>query len=220
MIKKLLIIMLVLFGSVLLFDIVYLNWSIIIANRNKTVKSETLPIATLNTVTKNTNTPEPSSPAIINTECPKACLEQIEKATASLSIVSPKPTAIPVVVAKVKEYYVPLGSGSTSSTTWVDLSGREAYVNPANYSKIKSITFEASLRNPSASGRVYARLINVNDNNGIFESEVYTESNTGARIESSNLNFPQTNKLYRVQMKTTMGYESFLDMARIKIVIE
>lgn len=151
--------------------------------------------------------------------CPLSCLEKIDEATKSLALSTPKTVVQRAPQSSVKEFYIPLGSGSISSTTWEEIQNAEAYFDPWDYGKIQSITFEASMRIPTANGRVYARLYNVNDKNGLIETEVWVEGSTGVRTQSSSFNLPSGKKLYRVQLKSTMGYEAVLDLARLKIVV-
>lgn len=152
--------------------------------------------------------------------CPSSCLSLIKNATASGvggPITAP---AAPTIRFPTKEIYIPLGTGSVKSFEWKDLSGVEAYFDPANYGKIKEVTFEASLRIPTANGRVYARLFNVNDKLSLTESEVSAEGDWGTRVESNPIPLSSDNKLYRVQMKTSMDYSGVLDMARMRIIFE
>ncbi|PJE69024.1 hypothetical protein COU96_02020 [Candidatus Shapirobacteria bacterium CG10_big_fil_rev_8_21_14_0_10_38_14] len=152
--------------------------------------------------------------------CPAACLEAISQATAPAFIQTtptPKPTQAEVMV---KELYIPLGSGSTKSVDWVELAGVESVIDAANYPKIKSVIFEASLRIPTANGRVYAKLYNVTDKHDVWFSEVWAEGPLGYRAESGKISLSPGRKLYRVMMKSTMAYEAILDSARIKILLE
>ncbi|MBI5465539.1 hypothetical protein HY946_02925 [Candidatus Gottesmanbacteria bacterium] len=151
------------------------------------------------------------------TSCSAVCLQAINEATASIKLPIIKTTPSPVVT---KEVFIPLGSGSTKAISWVDLFGIEAYVDPSKYSKIKEANFEVALRIPTANGRAYARLYNVNDNHPVWGSEVWSEGQSGLMVRSGNISFNSGNKLYRVQMYSTMGYEAFLDNARIRIVYE
>lgn len=152
--------------------------------------------------------------------CPSSCLEQINEATKSLALPTPKTVVQTVAKTSVKEFYVPLGSGSSSSTTWAEINNAEVYFDPGNYGKIKSITFEALMHIPTANGRVYARLYNVDDKNGLVETEIWAEGATGVRVESSPFFLPSARKLYRVQLKSSMGFEAILDLARLKVVVE
>jgi len=152
--------------------------------------------------------------------CPAACLEAISQVTTP-GLVQIAPTPKPTYFeAMVKELYIPLGPGSTKSMDWVELTGVESVIDTANYPKIKSVIFEASLRIPTANGRVYAKLYNVTDKHDIWYSEVYAEGPSSYRAESGDITLASGRKLYRVMMKSTMGYEAILDLARIKILLE
>ncbi len=91
---------------------------------------------------------------------------------------------------------------------------------PSNYGAITGIYFEVSLRIPTGTGQAYARLKNVTDNVSLFESEVSTSGTTGALVSSGKLPLPYTTKLYRVQLKSTLGSQVVLDNARIKIFVK
>ncbi len=152
--------------------------------------------------------------------CPPACLEEIARATLS-GLAQPTPISLPAPVEPtVKEFYIPLGSGSTNSRDYAELIGVEGVIDMANYPNVKSIIFEASMRIPTANGLVYAKLYNVTDKHDVWNSEVYAESLNGYRAESGEINLASGRKLYRVMMKSTMGYEAILDSARIKILLK
>src|SRR3989344_2681064 len=120
----------------------------------------------------------------------------------------------------VKEYYVPLGTGSTNSTTWVDLPGVEAYIAPSNYGTIVEMYLEVAVRVPTGSGQVFARLKNVTDNNSLFESEVSYEGTAGKLISSGKIPVPTQTRLYRMQLRSSLGAEVVLDNARIKLFVK
>ena len=172
------------------------------------------------TVTESSVTPTPS--AIINEEtmnCSPACLQAIETATASIKL----PTAEKEIQNKAvatKEIFVPLGSGSTKNTSWVNIGGIETYIDTSKYTKIKEANFEAALRIPTANGKAYARLYNVNDDHPVWNSEVWVEGQAGNMVRSEKISFASGNRLYRVQLYSSLGYEVFLDNARIRIVYE
>jgi hypothetical protein len=156
--------------------------------------------------------------------------EAIKVATQSLTLavqniqLNPKTQTLyasPVAnTTTVKEYYIPLGYGSTNSTDWVDLPGVEAYVAPLNYGKIKEMYFEAGISIPTGSGEVYARLRNVTDSVSLFESEVHRSGESGGLASSGKIPVPTSTKLYRVQLRSSIGAEVKLDNARIKIFVQ
>lgn len=152
--------------------------------------------------------------------CPSACLEIITEATAS-SLVQTIPLPTPITFEpQIKEFYIPLGSGSTKSADWEELAGVEAVIDSANFSNIKSIIFEASLHIPTANGKVYAKLYNVTDKHDVWFSKVWAEGSVSYRAESAEISLSPGRKLYRVMMRTTMSYEAILDSARVKILLK
>lgn len=115
-----------------------------------------------------------------------------------------------------KKYFIPLGSASSKSLeTWKD-TGAQVYLDPADYPGAM-ITWEASFKIPTANGKVCARLINVNENIFLWGSEICSEGDTYKLISSGPITPWQGNKLYRVQLKTTMDYEAIMEGARIKV---
>lgn len=137
-------------------------------------------------------------------DCPSGCLDLINSSGSS----------------QAKEIYIPLGQGSTESQEWVEIPGAEAVINKNNFLKIKSVIFEVSLRIPTGNGRVYAKLFNVTEKHDVWFSEVWAESSQSKREESKPLTLGSGRHLYRVMMKSTMGYEAILDQARLKIVLQ
>ncbi len=58
------------------------------------------------------------------------------------------------------------------------------------------------------------------DKHDVWYSEVWAEGSTNYRAESANISLSEGRNLYRVMMKSTMGYEAILNSARLKIVLE
>lgn len=145
--------------------------------------------------------------------------QKIETLGKSNSTILASPTSQKSQSSSVREHYVPLGTGSTNSTEWQDLPGVEANVAPSNYGTITGFYFEAGLRVPTGSGQVFARIRNVTDNITLFESELSNEGTTGKLISSKNMPIPQTTKLYRVQLRSSLGADVLLDSARLKIFV-
>ncbi|MBP9699903.1 hypothetical protein KBD71_01320 [Candidatus Woesebacteria bacterium] len=182
-------------------------------------------IALTSMASENTTDSEDCGPA-----CKIYLQEEIEELRQSLiatgtSKLAVKPTSTPAVTPTPSptpirsiETYVPLGGGKTSLDQWEDLKGIEGYINTESYPPITNVYFEVALRIPTKNGKVSARLYNVTDNHPVWNSEVSTENETSTFIGSRSLQLDPGNKLYRVQLKTTLRYESILDFSRIKII--
>jgi hypothetical protein len=164
-----------------------------------------------------------SSPSAYSNPC-EGCREDIDelyklviKATPTAGVSFSK---ISESNTSVKEVFIPFGSGSTKATDWEDIPGMNAMINSNNYTTIKSVTFEISLRIPTANGLVYARLYNVTDKHPVWFSELSSEGPTSMLKKSPNIALDSGDKLYQVQMKNSMQTQSIADSARIKIVLQ
>ena len=173
------------------------------------------------------NVASPSSetvekPKIVDSCSPFSCVELIQQATASLTLKKTTATAktTPSSTNGAKEYYVTLGSEQTLSDEWEDIAGTSVYIDSTKYGKIKTVTFEPSIRIPTANGVMYARLFNDTDKHPVWFSEVSMEGNTSKLVLSSPITLDPGNKLYKVQMKTTLKYLTILDSARVHIITE
>lgn len=170
---------------------------------------------------------EPSSDEQV---CGKDCINKIQEAvnkalqpTASLSpSLTPTPTKAQSSSSNnqsaAKEYYVPFGAGSGSSSDWQDVAGLQAYVDSASYSNIKSVVFEASLHIPTGNQTASVRLYNATDGHPVWSSEINFNGNTSSVFLSSQaVSLDSGNKLYKVQMKTQLQFTAILDQSRLHI---
>jgi hypothetical protein len=120
-----------------------------------------------------------------------------------------------------KEYYIPLGTGYTSKTEWNDATSTETTIDPGNYGgKIVEAYFIASLNNPTQNGVVEAQLFNVTDKHPVWGSLVTMNGPQTQTIQSNQITLSNGNKLYRVQLKSSLGFQISLDNAKIKIITE
>lgn len=159
--------------------------------------------------------------------CPKRCVDEINNLKQKVASITPgvikeidKTKSTTEEIPQVKELTIYFGSGKTLSDDWEDIPGMNAYIDTNNYKNIQSVLFEASLRIPTANGRVYARLYNKSDGRMVYSTEVSSEGPISTLVQSPNISLASGNKLYQIQMKTTMKYESLVDSARVKIVIK
>jgi len=117
-----------------------------------------------------------------------------------------------------KEFYIPFGTGTNTSTDWIDVGGVAAYVDSRLYGKIKKVVFEASLGIPSGNQTAYVRLFNATDKHPVWYSEISLSGSTPSLITSSAITLDSGNKLYQVQMKSQLGAPTNLLLGRIHIV--
>lgn len=191
------------------------------AMKARKTSSQFNPVAPFSSVLPTTAYSAPPSPTAADS-CPKSCTNLIKEATSSATnatatakIISPTNVS---EISSVKEFFVPFGSGSATSDDWEDVGGLQANIDSTKYGKIKSAVFEASVRVPTNNEFVYVRLYNVTDKHPVWFSEVYFPGGNAATLLTSKpITLDQGAKLYKVQMKTQLKYQAFLDQSRLHI---
>ncbi len=138
--------------------------------------------------------------------CPSACIARINQAVKSNATSN-----------SVKEYFVPLGSGTNVTDDWADVSGASAYIDTAAYGKMKKVTLEATLSQSVSSQKIWVRLYNTTDKHPVWYSEISTDNAGPTLLTSSPISLDKGNKLYQVQMKTQLKGVTNLTQSRIHI---
>ena len=115
-----------------------------------------------------------------------------------------------------KELYVPLGTGTNTTTDWADVKGAAAFIDTKLYGKLKKVTFEASLS--GSSGNAYVRLFNATDKHPVWYSEMSMSGAGPEPLTSSGITLDSGNKLYQVQMKSQLGSTTNLLQGRVHII--
>lgn len=201
------------FGAFLVLDIIYLNVQFIqlLQNQTQTLKANSVSV---------------QSPikqiSITSSSCPLACLSTIEQATAESKTVQPTVSVSKtsnVAGSSVKEYFVPFGSGSNSSSDWQDVAGLQAAVDSNSYGQIKSVFFEASVHIPTGNETAYVRLFNTTVKHPVWYSDVSISGGTPLLLTSQPITLDRGNNVYQVQMKTDLQYPAILDQARLHITV-
>ena len=135
--------------------------------------------------------------------------------------VTPIPTKAVIQTNSVnvsREFYIPFGSGSGSSSDWQDVGGLQAYVDSSNYPSIKSVVFESSLHIPTGNQIASVRLYNATDGHPVWNSQIDFNGNTSSLLLTSQVVYLDSgNKLYKVQMKTQLQFQAVLDQSRLHI---
>lgn len=154
----------------------------------------------------------------------KDCLEKIYQtiyeATASLRLANPSVTPSQGTVSQgsaSKESIITFGSGSSTADDWTDVTGLQAYVDTAQYSRIKNVVFEASVFIPTGNEVAYVRLFNNTDKHPVWFSDVSLEGGQPQLLISQPITLDPGNKLYQVQMKTSLKYQANLVQSRLRI---
>lgn len=152
--------------------------------------------------------------------CPQSCISYIQEATAS-SVVSETTTGGVSKTSQIREFFIPIGSGTNSSSDWEDVAGLQVVVDTAQYGKIKNAYFEVSVNVPNGNEIVYVRLYNVTDKHPVWFSELtFVNANTAQQLTSDNITLDSGNKAYKVQMKTQLKIPASLNSSRIRILTQ
>lgn len=133
--------------------------------------------------------------------------------------IAPAVTQVTSVLSGSGEFFIPLGTGSSTANEWTDVPGVQAYVDSKQYKNIKKITFEASIVLPNGLQNVYVRLFNKTDKHPVWFSEISMPSSTTSQLIISNhITLDPGNILYQVQMKTQLQAPANLVQSRIHIL--
>ncbi|KKR86033.1 MAG: hypothetical protein UU34_C0023G0013 [Candidatus Curtissbacteria bacterium GW2011_GWA1_41_11] len=168
--------------AVALLDLAFVNWVII--KNQKTQKSTTQAISAEKTV-EVPGLSQNSSPS--PTPLPQAQLKEVGASETKPVIEKETQT---IVQTAQKEIFIPMGSGSTTSSTFTDVAGTDVTVDTAKYSQIDSVVFEASIWVVGGNGRAWAQITNVNEKNPLIESQISGISGTGEVKASGKIPFP------------------------------
>ncbi len=196
----------------LVANIIFLN--LYILHNLSAAKSTANTTAPSPTAAVSSNSPLSSSPTILPTTCPN-CLNQTLSPT-----VLPVNTSSQPVVNPVKDYFIPLGSGTNQTSDWTDIPGVQAIVDFGQYQNIKEIHLEASIYVPTANETVSVRLYNQSDNHPVWYSEMTTDGSASDYLTSPAIIYDTGSKLYQVQMKTQLQYPANLVQSRIHVVLK
>lgn len=150
------------------------------------------------------------------------CQEEIAKA---LATISSQPKEIiktvyqePSTPSHPSIVYVPLGGGSSTTTRdWQDSGSAEAYFDKADYPGVKKISFEVFLKVKHGAGQADVRLYDATHGFVIADSELLAGSEQFEKKSTGSLNLLPGNNLYKVQLRSTTGYEAFMEGPRLKI---
>jgi len=197
-----------------LVDLLYLNYWVL-QNQKLNIKDQKLEdVRTIQMVV----TP---SPVPKESPSPKPSFEpKVETKTIETKTVVEKESQTIVQTAQ-KEIFIPIGSGTTSSNSYIDLAGLEVTIDTNKYSQIESVVFEASIWVQDGNGKMFAQLYNTTDKHPVWNSEISTSSSVGTLATSSKITLDSGARTYRVQTKTNLtSFAAHVDNARLKIVLK
>jgi len=150
--------------------------------------------------------------------------EQLNEISGAIATLAAEPKTITKTITQTvsssnaKEYVIYLGSGSTTSREWVEIEGTKTTINSANYSVIKNVEFQASLK--IVGGEAQARLKNKTSGAIFHDSEVMHNSSVVTWVSRTGLPLHGGNNEYVVELRSTSGELSQLEGARLIITVE
>lgn len=155
-------------------------------------------------------------------DCLEDCLakidEKVYEATSSLRLASSGSVATSNNQSSLgKEFFIPFGAGSNATDDWIDLPGVQASIDSTQYGQIKSVVFESTVEIPTGNETAYVRLFNVTDKHPVWFSDVSIEGGKAQIVVSKPITLDAGNKVYRVQMKTSLKFPANLVQARLHI---
>lgn len=134
-------------------------------------------------------------------------------------IVTPTSPRVSPSTPAGKDFFVPLGTGSTQADEWEDIPGAVASLDLGQFTNSKQVMFEASVSVPTANQVVSVRLYNKTDQHPVWYSEVSMNTAT-AYLISQPVIADNGTKTYQVQMKTQLKAPANLTQSRIHIVLK
>lgn len=114
--------------------------------------------------------------------------------------------------------YIPIGSSSSSwnPTDWTSLGEFETSINADSYTGYTNMQLEVNFRLVDPSGTASVRLYNVTDGTAV-NSQIDTTSTTFALRSSGTFTLPTGAKTYRIQVKSSIGKDVYIQTARVKV---
>ena len=202
--------------AVALLDLAFVNWVIIKDQQAQNAPNNT----TQESSADKSGGASASSPEASPSPSPSEETQSKEIGASETETVIQQKTQTIVQTAQ-KEIFIPMGSGSTTSGTFTDLTGTDVTVDTTKYSQIDSVVFEASIWVTGSNGRAWAQITNVNEKNPLIESQISGISGTGEVKASGKIPFPSGAKTYRIQAKTDItNFAAHVENARLKITLK
>ena len=114
--------------------------------------------------------------------------------------------------------YIPLGSNAElTDRTGINLAQFEITLDPADFPGYTNVTLEAVVRMSEAVGTLTLSFYNMTDSVSITNSDISTSSTSFILTNSFNFKLTSGRKTYRIRAKSSEGYLSYIQSARLKI---
>lgn len=156
--------------------------------------------------------------------CGQDCQDEIAKtvseAISTISATTEKVVEKQTVVTQAEGTdYIPMGAGTTTSTSWVDVDDSAVYIDlESDYGTDATVSWETSLKVAHGNGKAFARLYDDTNKIAVDFSELSTENNADfTQVSTGNLPFWKGRNLYKVQIKSLNSFEVTYSGGKIKV---
>lgn len=201
---------------VALVDLIYINYRVLLQNQKSSDK-----VQNENRVIARDPSPIPSPSSNTAKSSPSASPSQASNSPQTIIKEETKIERETVVQTAQKEIFIPIGEGSTKSTSYVDLAGAQVTIDSSKYSGIASVVFEAGVWVTDGNGKMYVQLYNSTAKRPVWFSEISTASSSSTLLTSSGITLDPGSNTYVLQAKTNLEqYPANVKSARVKITLK
>ena len=132
--------------------------------------------------------------------CPSSCVALINKGSQANNV------------------YLPItGQGSTTNQHWTTIDNSELIFDKSNYPGAK-FGWELYLKSRAGAAIAHVRLYDETHKLGFWESELSSTSDTYRYLYIDNIPIWSGTSTYRIQIKSSNGYDVYVDRARLRII--
>jgi hypothetical protein len=218
--NKLLLILVVL-GLAVLANLVFLDYKIFTQKTEKTQEISKPSETPTSIFQEQQATPSSSTDiqAVIDSKIAQLREELLKTIQGQPKTQTQTTTPTQISTQQPKEIFITLGAGgSTTATTWTDVSGTSIDLDKGRYPGATIFYFQANLKSDAPDRTSYARLYDVNNKVGIQGSEISYTGLTSKVIESGQLTFHFGGKLTLVvQVHSLNGNLATADSPKIRV---
>lgn len=209
-------------GLVIIGNLIFVDYQILTKKETQeTPQAKELPQRTI----------QPLTIATPSTSCLADCQAAIEAKIAQLkeqllkTLQTPtpkpqtKPTAQQQTQTQPKEIYINFGNGgTTTATSWTDISGTDMNFDAVNYGGAKAFYFQGNLKSDATDRQTYARIYDVTHSVGVQGAEMNYAGLVSKLTESGSLTFLSGRLTLRVQIHSLNGNLATIENPKIRIV--
>lgn len=163
--------------------------------------------------------------------CDKTCVQDlINKTVPTLvnSVLATQPTpsqsvrasTTPPVSRVSQTRSIDLPGGTASGTDWTKIGNSEFWFDSSLYGTLVSATWQGWLEVQDGNGVGSVRLYDVTNKRAVDGSEVQINSSTKSSFYSKNLSIWRGQNQYRLEVKSSTGYQVTISGAQLKIVFQ